>query len=70
MSGQKSQANLMNRFAALKLVTTDTCCDCEVDVPSDHREGEVAREGVNKVPRLDDTPQLVDDPLGDAFEVR
>ena len=70
MSGQKSQAALRNRFAALKLGTTDSCCDYEKDSSIDHQDDEDAREGVAPVPRVDSTPHLIDDPLGDAFEVR
>ncbi|KAF6224723.1 hypothetical protein HO133_009916 [Letharia lupina] len=66
---QKSQVVWENRFAALNPGTTDTCCDCGSDLPSDHRDGEGARQGVATVPRTDDTPQLLDDPLGDAFEI-
>lgn len=69
-TGQKSQAVLRNRFAALKLGTTDTCCDCEIDLPSDDHGGAGVREGVVTMPRVDDIPGLVDDPLGDAFEIR
>lgn len=68
-SGQKSQAALRNRFAALKLGTIDSRCDCETDLSTDHRDDEDAREGVATVPRIDNTPHLIDDPLGDAFEV-
>ena len=69
-SSRKSQAIWRNRFAVLKLGTTNNCCDCEADLPGDHREGEYARDSVTGLPRVNDTPKLVDDPLDDAFEFR
>ena len=64
MDGRKLQASLENRFALLKLGTTDTGCDCE----SSHLQDE--SDAPSKASPVDNVPQLIDDPLGDAFETR
>ena len=66
---QESQDVFRNRFAALELGTTDTSCDCEADWPSNDCDREGARERDAMGPRVDNTPQLIDDPLGDVFEI-
>lgn len=65
-SEQNSRNALRNRFSLLKLGTTDASCDCERESGS---ETDGAREGLPTVPRVDDTPQLIDDSLCDAIEV-
>ena len=69
-SGDKAPAVLRNRFAALKVGTTETCCAPEEPLPS-HDHGEKSPGESDLVLRRgDDTPQLVDDILGDAIEIR
>lgn len=65
-SEHKGQEALKNRYALLKLGTTDTRRDYVTELASD-TEG--ATEGLATVQRVEDTPKLIDDPLGDAFEV-
>lgn len=66
---QESQDVFKNRFAALKLASTDISCDCEAEWPSDDCDREGARERAATEPLVEHTPQLIDDPLGDAFEI-
>ena len=69
-SGEKGPAVLRNRFAALKVGTTEACCAPEEPLPSPDDAEKSAGES-DLVPRKgDDTPQLVDDILGDAIEIR
>lgn len=69
-NGEKGPAVLRNRFAALKVGTVETCCAPEDPSPSPGHEGKSAGES-DLVPRRgDDTPQLIDDTLGHAIEIR
>ncbi len=63
----KSQQIAKNRFAPFKPGTTDTFCDCESELADD---SEGIREVFTVESQVDDTPQLINDPLGDAFEIR
>ena len=63
---RKRLEKLRNRFAPLKLGTTDNSYDDGAESASETQD---AREGFATVPQVDDVPQLVDDPLGDAFAV-
>ncbi len=64
---RKSQQIARNRYAPFKLGTMDTCCECESELACD---SEGVGEDFTPAPQVDDTPQLIDDPLGDAFEIR
>ena len=68
--GDKGPAVLRNRFAALKVGTTEACCAPEEPLPSHDREEKSAGESDLVIRRGDDTPQLIDDILGDAIEIR
>lgn len=57
-SEQKGRDALKNRYDLLKVGTTGA------------GDIEGATEGLATVARVEDTPKLIDDPLGDAFEVR
>ena len=70
ISGEKGPAVLKNRFAALKVGTTEACCAHEEPLPSHDREGKSAGESDLVLRRGDETPQLIDDILGDAIEIR
>ena len=63
---RKRLENLRNRFAPLKIGKTDTSYENGTEPTS---ETTYAREGSDTVSQVDDVPQLVDDPLGDAFAV-
>ena len=63
-------AVLRNRFTALRMGTTETCCAPEEPLPSHDREGKSVGESDLALRRVDDTPQLIDDILGDAIEIR
>ena len=69
-SRDKGPSVLRNRFAALKVGTTETCCTPEEPLPSSNHEETCARESDLVLRRCDDTPQLIDDILGDAIEIR
>ena len=63
---RKRLENLRNRFAPLKLGTIDNSYDDGIERASEAKD---ARERFDTVPPVDDVPQLIDDPLGDAFAV-
>ena len=68
--GEKGRAVLKNRFAALKVGATEACCAPEEPLPSHDLEEKSAGQSDLVLRRGDDTPQLIDDILGDAIEIR
>ena len=56
-SERKGRDALKNRYDLLKVGTTGAS------------ETEGATEGLATVARVEDTPKIINDPLGDAFEV-
>ena len=63
---RKRLETLRNRFAPLKLGTTDNSYDDGIEPVSETKD---ARKRSDAVPPVDDVPQLIYDPLGDAFAV-
>ena len=67
--GDKGPSVLRNRFAALKVGRTEACSAPEAPLPSHDRDEKSAGESDLVLRRGDDTPQLIDDILGDTIDI-